>query len=188
MASTTSSGQQELNWFPMRVTYNRELKVKESLDRLSIENFLPLKNKIVERNGHRHYEIVPAIHNLLFVHSSREQLTNLKMTSEEFSPMRYMMTHPLTPEARPQIIRVPDHEMENFMRVAKIDDERVQFLDYASVAHKVGRRVIIVDGDFTGIEGVIKRINHNRHVVVQLEGIIAAVLAFVPPAHLKFLE
>jgi len=30
-------------WFPMRVTYQREMKVKAELDRLGIENFVPLR-------------------------------------------------------------------------------------------------------------------------------------------------
>ena len=110
------------------------------------------------------------------------------MTDEDFSPLRYMMTRPLDPTVRPSIIHVPDLEMENFMRVASLTDDRVQFLDYASVANKVGRRCIIIQGDLAGLEGTVKRIQGNRHVVVQLEGIIAAALAFIPSAHLRFLE
>ena len=172
----------------MRVTYNRELKVKASLDQLNIENFLPVKNQLVERNGRRRFELVPAIHNLIFVHSTREQLTDLKMTEEEFSPMRYMMTRPLDPQKRPEIMTIPDHEMENFLRVASITDDRVMFLDYSSVAHKIGKKVIVTDGEFAGIEGTIKRINNNRRVVIQLEGVTAVALAFIPPAHLRILN
>ena len=35
-------------WFPMRVTYQREMKVKAELDRLGIENFAPMRYKVVE--------------------------------------------------------------------------------------------------------------------------------------------
>jgi hypothetical protein len=175
-------------WYPMRVTYNRELKVKANLDQLGIETFLPATNKLIERNGHRNFEQVPAIHNLLFVHSTRETLTGLKMTDEDFSPLRYMMTRPLDPTARPEVIHIPEREMANFIRVASITDNRVMFLDYSDVAHKVGRRVIITDGDFAGIEGTVKRVNKNRHVVIQLEGVAAVALAYVPSSHLKFLK
>ena len=34
-------------WFAIRVTYNREMKVKRELDRLHIENFLPMKHRVV---------------------------------------------------------------------------------------------------------------------------------------------
>ena len=33
-------------WFPMRVTYQREMKVKAELDR--IENFVPMRYKVME--------------------------------------------------------------------------------------------------------------------------------------------
>jgi len=35
-------------WFPMRVTYQREMKVKAELDRLGIECFVPMRYRIVE--------------------------------------------------------------------------------------------------------------------------------------------
>ena len=35
-------------WFPMRVTYQREMKVKAELDRLGIECFIPMKYRIAE--------------------------------------------------------------------------------------------------------------------------------------------
>ncbi len=38
-------------WFPMRVTYQREMKVKAELDRLGIENFVPMRYRIAERRG-----------------------------------------------------------------------------------------------------------------------------------------
>ena len=40
-------------WFPMRVTYQREMKVKRELDRLGIENFMPMKYKVVESQNTR---------------------------------------------------------------------------------------------------------------------------------------
>ena len=43
-------------WYPMRVTYNLELKVKTHLDQQGIETFLPVTNKLIERNGHRKFE------------------------------------------------------------------------------------------------------------------------------------
>ena len=58
-----------ISWFPMRVTYSRELKVKAELDRLAIENFLPMTYKLVDADTENpHRELVPAINNLIFIH------------------------------------------------------------------------------------------------------------------------
>ncbi len=177
----------DIFWFPMRVTYNREIKVKENLDSLGIENFVPMKQQFTVHGGHKRLETIPAINNLLFVHSSREILTNLKMTEEEFSPLRYMMTRPLQKNARPEIITIPDRSMENFIRAASHTDGSLIYLDYGCVADKIGRRVVVCDGPFAGVEGVVLRIDNNKRVVIKLENVVAVAIAFVPPAFLKFL-
>ena len=55
-----------MDWFPMRVTYSRELKVKAELDRLDIENFIPVTYKLVNTDTENpHRKLVPTI-NCLF--------------------------------------------------------------------------------------------------------------------------
>ena len=69
-------------WFPMRVTYQREMKVKAELDRLGIENFVPMRYKVMESQNDGDSELrrvlVPAISNLIFVRSTQERLSELK--------------------------------------------------------------------------------------------------------------
>ncbi len=38
-------------WFPMRVTYQREMKVKSELDKLGIESFVPMRYKVVDEDN-----------------------------------------------------------------------------------------------------------------------------------------
>ena len=74
MHDTTMCGDPKV-WFPMRVTYSRELKVKAELDRLEIENFVPMMYKLMDDDtDNPHRELVPAINNLIFVHSSQERI------------------------------------------------------------------------------------------------------------------
>ncbi len=179
----------DLHWFPMRVTYHRELKIKTLLDNLGVDNFLPMRWEVVEtKKGGKKRILLPAIHNLIFVKSTQEFLTTLKTTREEFSPMRYMMKRPLSNgKGKGEIIHVPDRQMENFMRVASVQDDRVLFLDSNDYINKIGQRVKVIDGYFAGVEGVIKRINKNKRVVVQLEGLAAVAIAFVPASQLSII-
>lgn len=175
------------HWFPMRVTYHRELKIKALLDNLGIETFLPMHYEVVEsKTGGKKSVLTPAIHNLLFVRSTQERLTELKMTREELSPMRYIMKRSLDNQS--EILTVPDQQMDNFMRVASVQDDRVMFLDCNSFINKIGQRVKIMDGFFAGVEGVIKRINKNKRVVVQLEGLAAVAIAFIPSSQLTLIQ
>ena len=186
-ASDTRNGTQSgrsgtmTHWFPMRITYHREMRIKALLDEMGIETFLPMHWEMVEtKNGGKKRLLMPAIHNLIFVKSTQEFLTELKMTREEFAPMRYIMKRSLVQGEKNEILHVPDQQMENFMRVASVQDDRVIFLENNDFIKKIGQRVKVVDGYFSGVEGVVKRINKNKRIVVQLEGIAAVAIAFVP--------
>jgi len=244
-------------WFPMRVTYQREMKVKAELDRLGIENFVPMRYRIVERRVDgttelrretntnltddtnirelrretntnltddtnmrelrretntnltddtnirdkgdertqmtrikRIYgttelrrELVPAISNLIFVRSTQERVSELKMSNEVLEPLRYMIDH--TASREHAIMTVSDRDMANFMRVASVTDDSVMFLDNETVVGKEGKRVEIMGGAFEGVTGVIRRVKHCKRVVVELEGIASVAIAYVPAVLLK---
>ena len=174
-------------WFPMRVTYQREMKVKAELDRLGIENFVPMRYKVVERQNDGDTELrrvlVPAINNLIFVRSTQERLSELKQTNEVLEPLRYMMDR--TASLEHAIMTVADREMENFMRVASRTDDSVMFLDNETVVGKEGKRVEIMGGAFEGVTGVIRRVKRCKRVVVEIEGVASVAIAWVPVTLLK---
>ena len=166
------------NWFPMRVTYSRELKVKAELDRLEIENFVPMTYKLIDDDtDNPHRELVPAINNLIFVRSTQERISGLKASNEVLEPLRYMMDR--TASREHAIMTVGDREMENFMRVASRTDDSVMFLDEETVVGKEGKRVEIMGGAFEGVTGVIRRVKRCKRVVVEIEGVASVAIAFV---------
>ena len=174
-------------WFPMRVTYQREMKVKAELDRQGIENFVPMRYKVVESQNNGDTELrrvlVPAINNLIFVRSTQERVSELKRTNEVLEPLRYMMDH--TAAREHAIMTVADGEMENFMRVASRTDDSVMFLDNETVLGKEGKRVEIMGGAFEGVTGVIRRVKRCKRVVVEIEGVASVAIAWVPVTLLK---
>ena len=175
------------SWYPMRVTYSRELKVKTELERLGVECFVPMTYKVVESriNGTTELrrELVPAISNLVFVRSAQERITELKRTNEVLEPLRYMLD--FTNGDGPVIMTVGEREMENFMRVATKTDDSVMFLDENTIVGKEGKRVKIMGGVFEGVEGVIRRVKRCKRVVIELEGIMSVAIAHVPVGWLK---
>jgi len=212
-----------LRWFPMRVTYSREMKVKGELDRLGIENFVPMTYRLVESRKDGTTELrretntnltddtnirdhgdertqmtrikriygetdlrrvlVPAVNNLIFVRSTQERISGLKVSNEVLEPLRYMMDR--TAGREHEIMTVSDREMENFLRVARMTDESVMFLDERSVVGKEGKRVRIMGGAFEGVEGVIRRVKRCKRVVVEIEGVMSVAIAYVPVGWLK---
>ena len=177
-------------WFPMRVTYQREMKVKAELDRLGIENFVPMRYKVVESQNGGDTELqrvlVPAISNLIFVRSTQERMSELKRRNEVLEPLRYMMDYTASQEHA--IMTVADGEIENFMRVASRTDDSVMFLDDETVLGKEGKRVEIMGGAFEGVKGVIRRVKRCKRVVVEIEGVASVAIAYVPAGVLKVIS
>ena len=174
-------------WFPMRVTYQQEMKVKAELDRLGIECFVPMRYKLIDGDmDNPHRELVPAINNLIFVHSTQERISYLKLSNETLEPLRYMIDQ--TAQQPHTIMTVADRQMENFMRVASKTDDSVMFLNDDSVVGKEGKRVMITGGTFEGVTGVIRRVKRCKRVVVELESIASVAIAFVPAGMLKEIE
>lgn len=183
---TTMCGDPKI-WFPMRVTYSREMKVKAELDRLGIESFIPMMYKLVDVDmDHPHRELVPAINNLIFVHSTQERISGLKSSNEVLEPLRYMLDQ--TAQQPHTIMTVPDRQMQNFMRVASKTDDSVMFLNDDSVVGKEGKHVMITGGAFEGVTGVIRRVKRCKRVVVEIEGVASVAIAFVPAGLLKEIE
>lgn len=178
-------------WFPMRVTYSREMQVKDYLDSLGVECFLPLHYVPIKGRHPRHQELKPVINNLIFLHSSQESITELKNTRAELLPLRYM-THPVMgidgKNMISEIMTIPELQMDNFIRVAS-DYDHADVVVNTPLIEKPGQRVRIVEGKFAGVEGVIKRVRGNKHVVVQLEHVaMAAIVDFVPKAWLLLID
>lgn len=168
----------DLQWFPLRVTYNRELKIKKEFDRLGITSYIPMK---IDLQGEKELQkaiLVPAIHNLIFARTTQETLTSLKMENKAFAPLRYMMRH--QSDGEDGVLTVPDCQMENFMKVAAVQDSSIKYLDCSEYVSKIGRKVRITAGQFKDVVGVIKRIKKNKYFVVQIEGVAAIAITYIP--------
>lgn len=174
-----------VQWFPLRVTYNRELRIKECFNRVGIECFVPMRYELEEKDGVPYTKLLPAIHNLIFVHSTQEVITDLKMRDKAFSPVRYLINRT---KEKHVIMTVPDQEMENFIRVASVEDNSIFYLGNSNYINRIGRKVRITAGKFKGVEGIIKRIKRNRHVVVQIEGIAAVAITFIPSEFIELIN
>lgn len=168
----------EQKWYPLRVTYNREIKVKQALDSLKIENFLPMKYRIVMRGERKIKERVAAIHNLIFVYSNLLCLQELKDSTT--LPIRYIMNR-----ESGQPISVPENQMRDFIAVAGTIDEQIIYLEPNLSNFIKGDRVKITGGVFEGIEGYFMRIRGDRRVVVCLNGIAAVATAFIHPSFVQ---
>lgn len=162
-------------WYPLRVTYQQEMKVKYDLDRKKIKNFIPMTYSYKIRGQRRIKELKPAIHNLIFVYISEENLISYKEQSS--LPIRYIMNR----ETRTPIT-ISDKDMENFIGITGSMDEQLIFLESNPLNWNKGQKVKIIGGIFKGYHGRFVRIKGDRRVVIEIPGIIAVATGFIHPS------
>ena len=182
---------EDKRWFPMRIAYGRAertLAIKKFLDEKNIENFLPMTYKKKTIEGRCKRVLAPALDGLIFIRTSEEHLIDIKRRYEQLLPLRFMMWTPHSHEEQPYIMTVPDTSMDNFMRVASIDDERVMFLPNKDFSQKIGRKVLVTDGVFAGVQGTIYRVKKDRRVVVTLDQVCSVAIAYINPNYLREVE
>lgn len=162
-------------WYAIRVTFNREMKVKDDLDLRGIESFVPMKYVLGTRRGKRVKKLVPSIHNLIFFHIEPSLMKEYKATTK--LPIRYIMN----PATKKPVV-VPEQEMKNFIAVAGTYDEQLQYITPKPGQFTRGDRVRILGGPFEGAEGVLRRVKGNSYVVVSVNGLVAVATTSIHPS------
>lgn len=165
-------------WYVLRITYQRELRVKEQLDKMGIQNFVPTR-RVRRRTaqGQFCYVTEAALHNYVFVKTTRVVLRQLK--TELILGLRYVMRDI---DGRRLLLVVPEEQMQSFIAVAGNTEEHILFLSVDEIDLKKGEKVRILGGPFAGVVGTFMRITkkHEKRVVVQIEGLVAVATTALP--------
>ncbi|WP_278700541.1 UpxY family transcription antiterminator [Phocaeicola sartorii] len=169
------SSSEQMQWFAMRATYCRGMQIKSLLDKQGINNFIPMRYEIREKNGRKKRELVPVIRDLIFVRAVQSELQRVK---DRNPYLQYMIDI-----RNGQKIIVPDEQMRQFIAVVGTYDEHLVFFNPDEVNLRKGTKVRIIGGDFEGYEGVFIKVKgaRDRRVVISLQGIIAMAMATISP-------
>lgn len=162
-------------WYAIRVTFNREMKVKDDLDLRGIESFIPMKYVMGTRRGRRVKKLVPSIHNLIFFRIQPSVMKEYKATTR--LPIRYIMN----PATKKPVV-VPDKEMQNFIAVAGTYDEQLEYITPKPGQFSRGDHVRILGGPFEGAEGVLQRVKGDSRVIVSIIGLVAVATTTIHPS------
>ena len=94
----------------------------------------------------------------------------MKMTNRELTPLRYMMK-PSEDGKSQQIIRVPDRQMEAFIKVVTEYPDTPVTSEFPITK---GTRVQVVRGPLKGIEGEVEETPNGVQLVVGIQSVICA--------------
>jgi len=179
-----------LLWYPMRVSYSSPARLLDLQRRLGAEpsvreTYVPMEYRLTEEG----MRLVPAIDNLLFLHTTYNDLSCLR-ASGLYAPLRYIMRPVIDAGGtqRTEVLTVPDGEMSQFMRVTSERSDRVVYLRNLAYACRPGARVMITEGPFAGVTGIVKSMKKHLCVVVPVRDVAAVAITGVPKRHLIYIE
>lgn len=157
---------------------------KHLLDSADIENYIPMQQKIQVVDGKKRKALVPAVHNLVFVHSSKEIIQPFK---KQVPYLQYIIDRSRGEDAGPLI--VPDRDMENFMKVVQVCQDSLEYLPVGDRNFPAGAKVRIIGGELDGVEGILSRSgkSKDKKLFVTLNGILS-VKATVSPDSVVILD
>ncbi|MBO5595916.1 MAG: UpxY family transcription antiterminator [Bacteroidales bacterium] len=167
----TESTQKNFSWFPARVRFGQEIKIKEILDKLGVESFIPTESRKNYRGKAKLHPVIPA---LVFIRSTKKQATDLRVVNQ--LPLSYLFD-----SAAHRMMVVPDKQMADFQKVLDMSMQEGGLIDTAIAP---GAKVVVAKGPLRGVEGFVTQADGKCYVVVSLLGSVFA-KAQVPRAFLE---
>jgi len=162
-------------WYAAKVRYQCEIKVKNYLNEKEIENFIPFKSVLVEKNGRKITRQRPVLPGFVFVKTQKKRA--LAIPSDLNVKMSYIRNR-----EKGDLLTVPEKQMQDFMFILDFSDEAIRI---ENKDLKRGDRVRVIKGDFVGIEGELIRIKGHKRVVVRLEGLFSLATTYIPSSFLE---
>lgn len=165
-------------WFVLRFPAQNLPAIQNLLNENGRTSFSPV-TFVADESGRT--VRTPVLPGHIFVQGPQDRLDEVKREYEG-DKLKYIMDNksgkPLT---------FSDAEMQNFMQVAKLTHEGIEFLDARrEINVKHGPMVtVLAEGPFKGVKGEYLRVRSNRCVVVRLGGLVTVATAFIKPDEVK---
>ena len=169
---------EEKIWFSIGCTsLQKELKVRDDARQYGLEAFVPLTYEVKSYRGQKHRILVPAISRLLFVKGTLDEVKDYIQHAHYVVFIRKS-----TFSNKEDYLTVPTKAMEDFIAVTENHEEHVTYFRPEEISLQAGDKIRIKGGLYDGREGVIMRIKgkRNRHLVVQIPGVLIAAVELSP--------
>ena len=173
--------EKKIFWYPLRVFFGRADLVRRTFDEADLESFYPMR--LVEKPTKEGLRFVeePLVRSLMFVKTDPETLRELRVKLHGT-----IATYHDRVAQGPLV--VPEKQMDQFKELCQLKDSGLEYLGDDQPKYHTGDRVRVIEGIFKGFEGHIKRIRHDRRLIVTVEGVAAFATRFIPPSCLEKIE
>jgi len=201
----------QLNWYAIKVFYNKVFEMEDRLAGMGLETYLAVEKVLLKGEEHLAaarklaqlpeggrpdsrivkegpviYKRVPMVKSLLFVRADANEILKviemLKGPVDLNKPEGFVYR---TADWQEPCV-IPDRQMNMFRLVTSSQDSGLKFFSADDLTHfKQGEKVRVIEGPLKGAEGYIRRVHKNRRLLVAIEGIVAVATSYIPPLFLE---
>lgn len=165
-------------WFVMRdlTRANAKRPAWTLLTELGFHVFTPLVWKVRRVGSTTERVRIPAIHDLLFVESTRADFDPIV---QKIPTLQYRYVRG---GAYQEAMTVRDEDMERFIRAVSSTDDVLYYSPSEITPSMIGRKVTIVGGPLSGMTGNLLSVKgmRKRRLIVELPGMLASAVEVSP--------
>lgn len=165
--------EKDSHWFAIKTP--QDFKAEEALKTECEEVFFPTNLIRLPQGKSRKRAVIPHV---LFIKTTRENALTLELKGRKDPPETipfWIFRYPKNPE-----IQVISQKSIDLLKLLTSDDTS-ECRVYNPTVFTPGEYVKITGGMYEGYEGFVKRINRDRRVVVEIEGVCMVILPFIHP-------
>lgn len=162
-------------WFVMRAIYRSETAMADKLISAGMNVFLPMEQRIEQRNGVNRRIESPVLSGVVFVKSTMQEL---KPILELNSRLQYTYRRGST--AHDPLV-VPERQMNDFIRAVETAEHPL-YLTPDELDLRAGAKVRMIDGPLKGVEGTFQRVKgrRSRRLVVTIPSMLSVAVEVQP--------
>ena len=162
------------HWYAAYTRPNREFAVKARLDKLEVENFLPVEELVRETPFGRKKARVPLIHGMIFIRT--DKATSFALINDHGLRIVYLKDI----EGHHSLV-IPDKQMEDFRFLVDFSEEAVEMVN-EDIA--VGDSIQVVKGALKGLEGELVQVRGETKVAVRID-LLGCALVDIPASFVE---
>ncbi len=162
-------------WFVAKTRANQEKAIRERLEAMNIESYLPSRMEIRQRNDRKKKVEVVLIPNTIFIYTDKN--TALSLPNHHGFLIKYMIDYMTR-----TLLIVPEKQMSNFIFLMDLSEGKIEIDN--NLLFEKGDKIRVINGPFIGVEGELIRVGEKKKVLVRLENIIACSME-IPSSYLE---
>lgn len=175
------------HWYAMRTTYSRERKAYDYIVSKGGTAFLPIIKKEKVINGKKETVEESRIPNIFFVYGTEDEVKEYAYDNINLPFLRfYYDQHYEGVKIIKEPLIVPERQINSLKILCMADAEDIRIVPEEIIPKfNEGDRVVVIDGEFKGIEGRVARWHGQQRVAIIIEGLCTIATAYIPHSYLK---